>query len=57
MKEGGGAKAFSCTFHVMIYAMIKEDGDGPNVQVHDDTRAWDRPSDHAPVSVDLRFDL
>ena len=40
-----------------LYAMIKEDGDGPNIQVHDDTRAWDRPSDHAPVSVDLRIDL
>jgi exodeoxyribonuclease-3 len=23
------------------------------VRVHDDVRAWERPSDHAPVSVDL----
>lgn len=22
-------------------------------RVHDDVRAWDRPSDHAPVSADL----
>jgi len=25
----------------------------PAARVHDDVRAWDRPSDHAPVSVDL----
>jgi exodeoxyribonuclease-3 len=34
-----------------------ETGGGANVQVYDETRAWARPSDHAPVSVDLRVDL
>jgi exodeoxyribonuclease-3 len=26
---------------------------GAAARVHDDVRAWERPSDHAPVSVDL----
>jgi exodeoxyribonuclease-3 len=25
----------------------------PSARIHDDVRAWERPSDHAPVSVDL----
>jgi len=25
----------------------------PLARIHDDVRAWDKPSDHAPVSVDL----
>jgi exodeoxyribonuclease-3 len=25
----------------------------PGVRIHDDVRAWERPSDHAPVSLDL----
>ena len=25
----------------------------PAAMVHDDVRAWERPSDHAPISVDL----
>ena len=40
-----------------LNAMVERDGADINVQVHDETRAWDRPSDHAPVSVDLRVDL
>jgi exodeoxyribonuclease-3 len=26
---------------------------GPSARIHDDVRAWERPSDHAPVSADL----
>jgi exodeoxyribonuclease-3 len=26
---------------------------GLSAQIHDDVRAWDRPSDHAPITVDL----
>ena len=25
----------------------------PAARIHEDVRAWERPSDHAPVSVDL----
>ena len=25
----------------------------PAVRIHEDVRAWERPSDHAPVSADL----
>ena len=28
-------------------------GAATNARIHDDVRAWERPSDHAPVSVDL----
>ncbi len=28
-------------------------GGAPSARVHDDVREWDKPSDHAPVSVDL----
>jgi exodeoxyribonuclease-3 len=28
-------------------------GGAPCARIHDDVRAWDKPSDHAPVSVDL----
>jgi len=24
-----------------------------NARIHEDVRAWERPSDHAPVSVDV----
>ena len=27
----------------------------PLARIHDDVRAWDRPSDHAPVTADLRL--
>lgn len=36
---------------------VEKQDHSPKVQIHDDTRAWDRPSDHAPISVDLRMDL
>jgi exodeoxyribonuclease-3 len=26
---------------------------GPAGRIHDEVRAWERPSDHAPVSIDL----
>ncbi len=29
--------------------------DGPAARVHEDVRAWERPSDHAPVSADLNL--
>jgi exodeoxyribonuclease-3 len=28
---------------------------GAEARVHDDVRAWERPSDHAPVSADFRL--
>jgi exodeoxyribonuclease III len=28
---------------------------GASARIHSDVRAWDRPSDHAPVTVDLRL--
>jgi exodeoxyribonuclease-3 len=35
-----------------LAAVASATGPAP-VRVHDDVRAWERPSDHAPVSVDL----
>jgi exodeoxyribonuclease-3 len=35
-----------------LHAAARHRG-GAAARVHDDVRAWDRPSDHAPVSVDL----
>ena len=28
---------------------------GQGARIHDDVRAWEKPSDHAPVSIDLRL--
>ncbi len=28
---------------------------GAGARIHDDVRAWERPSDHAPVTADLIF--
>ena len=28
---------------------------GARARIHDDVRGWDKPSDHAPVTVDLRL--
>lgn len=40
-----------------LYEMDQDRTVDWNVRIHDDVRAWDRPSDHAPVSVDLGLDL
>jgi exodeoxyribonuclease-3 len=29
--------------------------DGASARVHDEVRAWERPSDHAPVTADFRL--
>lgn len=39
-----------------LQLMMEKRGAPPDSKVHDDVRAWDRPSDHAPVSVDLGID-
>jgi len=36
--------------HIWLTPALK---DASNARIHDDARAWERPSDHAPVSVDL----
>jgi exodeoxyribonuclease III len=42
--------------HIWITPALREAafrGGAPSARVHDDVRAWDRPSDHAPVTADL----
>jgi exodeoxyribonuclease-3 len=42
--------------HIWVTPGLREAAhrDGPvAARIHDDVRAWDKPSDHAPVSVDL----
>jgi exodeoxyribonuclease-3 len=42
--------------HIWITPGLRRRGMGPGApaaRIHDDTRAWDRPSDHAPVTLDL----
>ncbi len=38
-------------------APSSRDQGAPTARVHDTVRAWERPSDHAPVSVDLSLNL
>jgi exodeoxyribonuclease-3 len=42
--------------HIWITPGLRRAADalgGPAGRIHDDMRAWERPSDHAPVSIDL----
>lgn len=42
--------------HLLLSPGLRESAwrqGAPAARVHDDVRAWDKPSDHAPVSVDL----
>jgi len=42
--------------HILLTPGLREAALGrgkPSARIHDDVREWERPSDHAPVSVDL----
>lgn len=42
--------------HILVTPGLRDAayaGGAPAVRIHDDVRAWERPSDHAPVSADL----
>ena len=42
--------------HILVTPGLREAAfrmGSPSTRVHDDVRAWERPSDHAPVSADL----
>ena len=42
--------------HILLSPALREAAfrpGKPSARVHDDVREWERPSDHAPVSVDL----
>ena len=44
--------------HILVTPGLREAAfqtGGAASQIHDDVRAWERPSDHAPVSADLVF--
>jgi exodeoxyribonuclease-3 len=41
--------------HIWITPGLRPAADVPAARIHDDVREWDKPSDHAPVSIDLQL--
>lgn len=39
--------------HIWITPGLRVAATSPAARIHDDVRAWERPSDHAPVTIDL----
>jgi exodeoxyribonuclease-3 len=40
--------------HIWITPGLRSSAGTASPQIHDDVRAWERPSDHAPVTIDLQ---